>query len=56
MASSAKTLTAVSVQWSTITIDREFEPEDIQKASIDSRVIALVGATGTAKTKARWLL
>ena len=39
-------------QWSTITIDREFEPEDIQKASIDSRVIALVGATGTAKTKA----
>ena len=39
-------------EWPTTTIDREFAAEDIAKARIESRVIALVGATGTGKTTA----
>ena len=37
--------------WRTTTIDREFEPMDLVRARIQSRVIALEGPTGTGKTK-----
>ncbi len=39
-------------EWPTTTIDREFAAEDIAKARIESRLIALVAATGTGKTEA----
>ena len=38
--------------WRTTTIDREFEPEDLVKARMQGRIIALEGPTGTGKTKA----